>query len=183
MANNQQATVALIKGVDQAPEIAKIDIPSLEPLAMMTEIEAATLCGTDIHLWHTAEKSMPYIPGHESCGIVTKKNGDRYDVTGELVEIGDRMIWAYPFCGECFYCTVANQPTMCDNAARFGREPVPGLHLLLVQQWPVGCLPSLPLLSFQLFISRGSSSSHSSDGFALPKILLALLTTRAQNRK
>ena len=124
MANNQQATVALIKGADQVPEIAKIDIPSLEPLAMMTEIEAATLCGTDIHLWHTAEKSMPYIPGHESCGIVTDKNGDRYDVTGELVEIGDRIIWAYPFCGECFYCTVANQPTMCDNAARFGREPV-----------------------------------------------------------
>jgi threonine dehydrogenase-like Zn-dependent dehydrogenase len=120
----KEATVALIPGVDQRPEISKVEIPMLEPRAMLAEIQAATLCGTDIHLWHSAAKSMPYIPGHESCGIIVAKSGDHSDVTGEPVEIGDRVIWAYPFCGECFYCSVANQPTMCPNALRFGREPV-----------------------------------------------------------
>ena len=116
--------MALIPGADQKPKITTIDIPELEPRAMLAEIQAATLCGTDIHLWHSAVKSMPYIPGHETCGIIVNKAGDRFDVTGAPVEIGDRVIWAYPFCGECFYCTVANQPTMCPNAFRFGREPV-----------------------------------------------------------
>ncbi len=116
--------MALIPGADQKPKITTIDIPELEPRAMLAEIQAATLCGTDIHLWHSAVKSMPYIPGHETCGIIVNKVGDRFDVTGAPVEIGDRVIWAYPFCGECFYCTVANQPTMCPNAFRFGREPV-----------------------------------------------------------
>lgn len=124
MPNRSRATVALINGVDRKPELTQIEIPALEPLAMVTEIQAATLCGTDIHLWHSAEKSMPYIPGHESCGIITQMNGERFDVAGERLEVGDRIIWAYPFCGECFYCTVANQPTMCENALRFGREPV-----------------------------------------------------------
>lgn len=119
-----QAKVALINDESQPPQITTIDIPKLEPHAMLAEIQAATLCGTDIHLLHTAKGSMPYIPGHESCGIVVDKNGDHFDVTGAPVELGDRVIWAYPFCGECYYCTVANQPTMCPNALRFGRESV-----------------------------------------------------------
>lgn len=124
MSKSTEATAALISGVERKPELTTIEIPALEQLAMMTEVQAATLCGTDIHLWHSAEKSMPYIPGHESCGVITQMNGERFDVTGERLKIGDRIIWAYPFCGECYYCTVANQPTMCDNASRFGREPV-----------------------------------------------------------
>lgn len=124
MATASTATVALIRGVDQGPEISTLEIPKLEPNAMLAEVQAATLCGTDIHLWHRAVESMPYIPGHESCGVIVAKEGHRFDVTGAQVEIGDRVIWAYPFCGECFYCTVANQPTMCPNALRFGREPV-----------------------------------------------------------
>ena len=120
----KEATAAIITGVDQKPEISRVEIPKLEPHAMLAEIQTATLCGTDIHLWHSAGKSMPYIPGHESCGIIVSKEGDHLDVLGESVEIGDRVIWAYPFCGECYYCTVANQPTMCPNALRFGREPV-----------------------------------------------------------
>lgn len=120
----KEAKVALITGVDGAPEISTFAIPALEPGAMLAEIQAATLCGTDIHLLHTAANSMPYIPGHESCGVVISTNGERHDVTGSQIKVGDRIIWAYPFCGECFYCTVANQPTMCPNALRFGRESV-----------------------------------------------------------
>lgn len=131
MSKAKEATVALITGVDKTPELSTAEIPELEPNAMLTEVQAATLCGTDIHLWHSAGASMPYIPGHESCGIIVAKNGHRFDVTGESVEVGDRVIWAYPFCGECFYCSVANQPTMCPNALRFGREPVATYPYLL----------------------------------------------------
>jgi len=124
MPATKEARIALVTGVGKTPEISHMELPKLESNAMIAEIQAATLCGTDIHLLHSAAKAIPYIPGHESCGIIVEKSGDRFDVTGEPLEIGDRVIWAYPFCGECFYCAVANQPTLCPNALRFGREPV-----------------------------------------------------------
>lgn len=124
MSNSTQAKFALVVGQDEALEMGSMSVPELETQGMLVEVQAATLCGTDIHLWHSAGPSMPYVPGHESCGIVVAINGERSDVTGTRIQVGDRIIWAYPFCGECFYCSVANQPTMCPNALRFGREPV-----------------------------------------------------------
>jgi threonine dehydrogenase-like Zn-dependent dehydrogenase len=34
------------------------------------------------------------------------------------------VIAAYAFCGHCFYCTVARQPTLCRQSIRFGRQPI-----------------------------------------------------------
>ena len=75
---------------------------------MLVEVEAATLCGTDVHIWHDAAnpKMLPYIPGHETAGRIVAINGERHDVHGRQLREGDRIISAYRFCGHCFYCSV-----------------------------------------------------------------------------
>ena len=101
----------------------KVTVPDLKPGAMIGKVEAATLCGTDVHIWHGGiPASPPYIPGHETVVTIAEMNGERRDVLGMPLGIGDRVITAYPFCGTCFYCAIANQPTLCQNSARYGRE-------------------------------------------------------------
>jgi threonine dehydrogenase-like Zn-dependent dehydrogenase len=34
--------------------------------------------------------------------------------------VGDRIVWAYPWCGKCYYCAIARQPTLCPNARMNG---------------------------------------------------------------
>jgi L-iditol 2-dehydrogenase len=124
------ATAAVVVGPGAPLEIQSVELPPLEPGAMLVEVEAATLCGTDVSFWRAGGRD-PYIPGHETCGRVVAMEGARHDVLGRKVELGDRIIWSYPFCGECFYCAVAKQPTYCSNAFRFGREPVDRFPRLL----------------------------------------------------
>ena len=105
--------------------VDEIAAPDLGPGDMLVAVEAATLCGTDVHFWHaTASGSpeTPYIPGHETAGRVIEMRGERFDVTGRAISTGDRIIWTYPFCGSCYYCSVSGQPTLCVRAKRFGRE-------------------------------------------------------------
>jgi threonine dehydrogenase-like Zn-dependent dehydrogenase len=92
---------------------------------MLVQVDAATLCGTDVHYWQGVElpaDRLPYIPGHESAGTIVACNGTRYDALGNALRLGERVICSYPFCGSCYYCAVAGQPTLCGRAPRFGRE-------------------------------------------------------------
>jgi L-iditol 2-dehydrogenase len=105
-------------------EVQDIRAPELEPGGALAEVEAATLCGTDVHFWEgqLREEGLPYIPGHETAGRMVEVKGERFDILGEPLQAGDRILWAYPWCGRCYYCTVANQPTLCPVAGRFGRH-------------------------------------------------------------
>lgn len=124
------ALVTMARGPVEVRDVQK---PDLEPTAMLAEVEAATLCGTDVHFWEgqIRQEGMPYIPGHETAGRVVELNGERYDIFGERLKPGDRILMAYPWCGHCYYCTVANQPTLCPNAGRFGRQRIDQYPYLL----------------------------------------------------
>jgi L-iditol 2-dehydrogenase len=120
-----QATAATVVDFGEPLITTSIDIPVLEQGGMLVRVDAATLCGTDVHFWRGAEISasrLPYIPGHESAGTIVAINGTRDDIAGEALRLGERVIWTYPFCRNCFYCSVAQQPTLCTRAVRFGRE-------------------------------------------------------------
>jgi threonine dehydrogenase-like Zn-dependent dehydrogenase len=117
---------AVIAAPNAPLEIRSIQVPELEPTAMLARVEAATLCGTDVHRWHGglgAVERMPFIPGHETCGIIAEMNGERFDLLGEPLRVGDRVIWAYPSCGHCYFCTVARQPTLCKQVRIWGCNP------------------------------------------------------------
>lgn len=104
--------------------VREVPVPPLEPGAVLVRVDAATLCGSDVHYWDgdpAVPVEVPYIPGHEAAGTVVDAGTGAADATGRSVAVGDRVIWTYPFCGHCFYCAVAGQPTLCVRAWRPGR--------------------------------------------------------------
>jgi threonine dehydrogenase-like Zn-dependent dehydrogenase len=59
--------------------------------------------------------------GHEIVGrIVELGKGRTRDAMGDELHIGDLIAWAYAWCGECFWCNVAKQPTLCSNSRSYG---------------------------------------------------------------
>ncbi len=125
---------AVIASFNQPLEMRQVPIPDLEPGGMLARVEAATLCGTDIHRWHggpAVADEIPFISGHETCGIVAELNGERKDLLGRPIEPGDRVLWAYPSCGHCFYCTVARQHTLCAEKISWGHHRVDRYPYLL----------------------------------------------------
>jgi L-iditol 2-dehydrogenase len=111
-------------GFNEPLAVQRVPVPELEPGAVLVKVDAATLCGTDVHFWHgmmVTQENIPYIPGHETCGTIVDVRGERTDLLGQPLAVGDRIIAAYPFCGHCYYCTVARQPVLCPNVRAYGR--------------------------------------------------------------
>jgi L-iditol 2-dehydrogenase len=117
---------AAVVTANNAPlEILRVPIPELEPGALLVRIVASTLCGTDVHRWHgplSSKDTLPFITGHEPCGIVERINGERTDILGDPVRPGDRIVWSYVACGSCYYCSVALQPCICPGRASWGHN-------------------------------------------------------------
>jgi D-arabinose 1-dehydrogenase-like Zn-dependent alcohol dehydrogenase len=116
---------AVITAHNQPLEIQRVQIPDLEPGALLVRIEASTLCGTDVHRWHGplgGGDSLPIITGHEPCGIVEQINGERTDILDQPVKPGDRIVWSYVSCGSCYWCSVAVQPCICPHRASWGHN-------------------------------------------------------------
>ena len=96
---------AVVTAHNKPLEIQKVQIPELEPGALLVRISASTLCGTDVHRWHGSladSNSLPMITGHEPCGLVEDINGERTDILGAPVKRGDRVVWSYVACGSCY---------------------------------------------------------------------------------
>ena len=107
-------------------EIRELPVPPLEDDALLVEVEAATLCGTDVHiadgdLAGPGFAQVPLVPGHEIVGRVVARGRDRRtDSLGRPLREGDRIAWAYAWCDRCYWCTVAKQPTLCANRMMYG---------------------------------------------------------------
>ena len=123
---------AVITAHNQPLEILRVPIPDpLEPGALLVKITASTLCGTDVHRWHgplPGGDTLPIITGHEPCGVVEAINGDRTDILGKPVKVGDRIVWSYVSCGSCYYCSVALQPCICSGAPPGGTTEAISTH-------------------------------------------------------
>jgi len=102
---------------------------------VLIKVDAATLCGTDAHRWlgHMGEDGnsdfpfisatvAPFIPGHETSGTIADMRGPLTDVLHEPLKVGERIISTYSHCGECYYCRVARQTTLCTNCVSYGHS-------------------------------------------------------------
>jgi L-iditol 2-dehydrogenase len=118
---------AVLVDYNQPLEFRELAVPPLEPGAILVKVEAATVCGTDVHVYHgklTQISQLPLVPGHEIVGrIVQLGEGREKDAADRPLRLGDRIVWAYPWCGQCYYCTIARQPTLCPNAKMYGYGP------------------------------------------------------------
>ena len=123
----QTSRAAVLTEYNQPLEIRELPIPSLEPGAILVKVEAATVCGSDVHAYHgrfTQITKLPLVPGHEIVGrIVQMGEGRVKDAADQPLRVGDRIVWAYAWCGKCYYCTIARQPTLCTDAKMYGYGP------------------------------------------------------------
>lgn len=118
----KKSRAAVLKAPRERVEIREIEILSPEPGAMIAQVEAATICGTDVHIWQgNLVPEWPVGMGHEMVGrIAALGKGVVRDAGDQPLQVGDRIVWAYPWCGKCFYCTVARQPSLCPYASKNG---------------------------------------------------------------
>jgi L-iditol 2-dehydrogenase len=108
-------------------EIRDIEIPEPEPNGLVVKILAATVCGTDYHICDGAiqgASQLPLILGHEMIGEIVGGQRSAGDALGRPLNIGDRIAWAYAWCGQCYACTISGEPTLCERPRRYGWGPV-----------------------------------------------------------
>jgi threonine dehydrogenase-like Zn-dependent dehydrogenase len=102
----------------------------LEANAILVRTEAATVCGTDVHLWEgglaaVLGERLPVIPGHEMVGTIVRfGDGRRCDSVGQPLSVGDRILWTHSSCFACYACTILNRPALCRNRRYYmGQSP------------------------------------------------------------
>jgi threonine 3-dehydrogenase len=97
---------ALVKAA-AAPgmEMREVPVPLIGATDVLVAVETASVCGTDLHIFHWDEWAQarikpPYIPGHEFCGTVA--------AVGDLVQgisVGDFVsAEMHVACGHCLQC-------------------------------------------------------------------------------
>ncbi len=101
-------------------EMEDIPVPEVGPGEVLIKVEAASLCGTDIHIWKWDEWSAqrvtpPLTVGHEFAGAVVEV-GERV----EHVAVGDYVsAESHVTCGMCFQCRTG-QAHMCPRTEILG---------------------------------------------------------------
>jgi D-arabinose 1-dehydrogenase-like Zn-dependent alcohol dehydrogenase len=127
---------AVIREFRQPIAIEEVPVPrEVEAGAILTRIELCSICGTDVHLWQGSlaqNVELPVILGHEMVGrIVAMGPGPERDSVGGSLRIGDRITWTHTSCGSCFFCVVAQQPTLCRYSRKYMYEPMTRFPYLL----------------------------------------------------
>jgi threonine 3-dehydrogenase len=101
-------------------EMQRVNIPSIGPRDVLVKVRAASICGTDLHIWNWDTWSQsrlkpPVITGHE--------------FGGEVVEVGEQVTTVVPgdfvsaechiVCGTCYQCRTG-QSHICQNVSIIG---------------------------------------------------------------
>ena len=118
---------AVLVEYGQPLEIHEVEIPEVEPGAILVKVLLAGICGTDVHQQRgelTIKSPLPNIQGHETIGRIVKLGQGRVkDAAGDELKVGDRIMWAHADCGECYWCNIARNPVLCARRSGYGWAP------------------------------------------------------------
>jgi len=86
-------------------EVREVPVPEFGPDDVLVKVEAASVCGTDLHIynwdqWAQGRIKPPLVPGHEFCGVVAAV-GKNVKAVKEGDFVSAEMHVA---CGRCFQC-------------------------------------------------------------------------------
>lgn len=101
-------------------EISEAETPKIGKNDVLVRVRAASLCGTDVHIykWHEPWSSRIKTPrtlGHEFCGDVVETGKDVSSLSrGDFIS-AESHIW----CNSCFQCRLGNRH-VCDKMKLFG---------------------------------------------------------------
>ena len=132
MANIPTTCKAMVLTKYGEPDVMQdVVVPEVKDGDILVKVQLAGICGTDVHqnLGDLAIKPPePMIQGHETIGKIVEMKGIDKDVAGTPLKIGDRILWAHQFCGECYYCKILHQPYMCAHSKGYGFAPPKALR-------------------------------------------------------
>jgi threonine 3-dehydrogenase len=113
---------AIVKGKRQkGAEITKVNRPMIKENEVLVEVEAASICGTDVHIWDWNEwaqkrmKRIPVIFGHEVAGKVAEVGKN---VTS--VRVGDRISAETHIADNTCYQCKTGRKHVCKNMEILG---------------------------------------------------------------
>ena len=89
--------------------LKQVDVPKVKSNHVLAKVEAASICGTDVHIyewnkWAATNAKPPKIMGHEFCARVVEvgENVARLK-KGDLIS-GETHL----YCGHCYQCRIGN---------------------------------------------------------------------------
>jgi L-iditol 2-dehydrogenase len=111
-----QAVMKVAPGVGNV-ELRDIDEPAPAPGHVLIEVQAAGICGTDLHIYHDEFRTRPpVVIGHEVAGTIAALGAGV-----ERAQIGQRVTTETYFftCGDCRFCR-AGRPNLCPDRQSIG---------------------------------------------------------------
>lgn len=96
-------------------EFREVDIPTITDNQVLVKIKAASICGTDRHIynwdpWAAGRMRPPVIFGHECCGEIVEVGADvKHLRVGNMIAAESHIP-----CGVCKQCRMGNMH-ICDN--------------------------------------------------------------------
>ncbi|MDK2986564.1 MAG: threonine 3-dehydrogenase [Clostridia bacterium] len=107
---------AIVKDKPEAgATLQTVDIPQIGPRDVLVKVKAASICGTDLHIynwdkWASSRMNIPIIIGHEMAGEVVEVGSEV-----ESCKIGDYVsLECHKTCGICFQCRTG-KGHICQN--------------------------------------------------------------------
>jgi len=101
----------------------EIEIPKINSGQILVKMDAAGVCGSDVHMQMGEDERtpLPIILGHEGVGTVVEIAGYKETVDGIEINPGDRVIWNRGVsCGHCFECKILLNPSLCLKRKVYG---------------------------------------------------------------
>jgi len=101
-------------------QLESIAVPKIGPTDVLVRVRAASICGTDLHIygwdrWSASRIHPPLTFGHEFCGVVEKVGEDVTTIrAGDFVSAEMHVN-----CGHCRPCRMG-QPHVCQNVKILG---------------------------------------------------------------
>lgn len=145
MPDTMRAVVKLAPG--PGFEMQRVPMPTVGPADVLVRVRAASICGTDLHVyrwdsWSASRVRPPLVVGHEVCGDVVDRGPmvTTPDI-GEFVSLESHVI-----CNTCAFCRTG-QGHICQNTRLIGIDRDGGFaeYIAIPAQnaWPNP--PDLPL--------------------------------------
>jgi threonine dehydrogenase-like Zn-dependent dehydrogenase len=106
-------------------EIREYDIPSPEPGAVLTTVERANVCGSELHIWRGNHPEVEEgVLGHEAlCRVEELGDSVETDYADEPIEEGDLVAPVYYLtCQRCSACQ-RDEFNLCENAYEYWSKP------------------------------------------------------------